>query len=400
MAGAEDNNPAQVLKIIYNIPDMVAATRSAYYTIHHSFAPAEVVLRKGVHLISIQSNRAIFMQVDEDVDLFNPKLYPITSLAQTQLAKFMIILPIGYFNDLVDQIDISDRKVVWMFHTTRCGSTTWVQIFNSLPNWTVFSELQTLPYTHLFGDKNYLTIHKFSKSPEFRHFVISYVKMHVHHVPAGGSLFWKSTPMDNYMIDMISEVFPDHQMLLAYRDILPSIGSFHTTFASMATVAATYKALSADPYNETSEFIRMMRMHGTNSYDHNFSVNLIHQVKPQMVVEWLTFKWAATLHAILENVQNGAQIRSIKYENFQLQQQKCIEKVFQFCNVNEEYVTTACECLHKDSQEGTWLSQKSRQARTANKWSRTEDVVRRCNMILNAFNLKDIDSHIDLDIEL
>lgn len=405
MSGIPSDTPAQVLKIVWRLPNLFTANPFAFFCIHERFIGADVILKKGVHLLGITKETAIFLQVDDDCDLFNPRINPIVSASQTANASRMIVLRIGDFNRIVDKVDISDRKVVWMFHTARCGSTTWVQIFHSLPGWTVFSEPQAMAYTCCFGnhiDHQNTSIQRFSKSQTFKNLVKSIIKIYLYHAPANSSVFWKTTSLGNHMADTIKTEFPDHKLLLAYRDILPSLKSYYCALQSIPRVNLAYKSFSENPLNETgaSYSYWLIRIYSTNGYDLEFIKELIQKVMPQGVEEWLALSWAAILSSVIQSVRNGAKIKAINYQELKANPRAAIAKVFRYVNVDEENVDMACKALDVDSQEGNTLSRRSRTNRNAKEWDRSEDTVKRCNMLLAAFQLQDFDSSISVNFDL
>lgn len=141
-----------------------------------NFDSSNIVLNDKVHLLSISSTSAIFTEVDRNI--LNARKHPFTCIAQTNPTTKLIILPIKVFYNLVDKIDITDRKVVWMFHTERCGSTAWVQAFNCLPAWITFAEPQAMLYSIKYGDHGHHSAESLSKTCEFRRMVIAYIKVH------------------------------------------------------------------------------------------------------------------------------------------------------------------------------------------------------------------------------
>lgn len=398
MRGSKDEFPAQVLRIIGKTPNMLSYNPHLYYTIHEKFAPASIILKPGVHLVAIDQEKATFIQVDEDCCLFNPRLYPITFFAQTDLAKNLIILPIGYLNDITEKIDISDRKVVWMFHTGRCGTTAWVQAFNSLPGWTVFSELQALRGICLFGGQKQTSVESFSKTPEFRRLALAMIKLYIRLVPSNGSLFWKTGHFAHWLVDIIAEEFPEHKMLLAYRDAFPSMKSYYNSFDGFTPIHYVQARLTKDPYCRSGP-VAWERHFVSGGCNSNTYASILEKTTPQPVIEWLLFNWAVTIHTITNRKHANAAIRSVKYEQLKGNRRETIAKVFNYVNVAEDNVGKACEALDTDSQQGLWLSKESRTQRSGH-WIRQEDVIRRCNVILDTFNLPDVDSTLNLNIQL
>ncbi|XP_067948939.1 uncharacterized protein [Watersipora subatra] len=387
-------NPAQVLRIVWKNPYAFAATPKTYFTVHERFAPVDIVLNKRIHLFSLTSKSATFMELD--CDLFNVKEHPLTVLTQTNHAIRLIILPIKPFNDLVDSINVGDRNVVWMFNTTRCGSTAWVQVFNSLPGWTVYSEPLPMMYSIPFGDHGYSSAESFSKSPIFTQFAVSIIKLYIRQAPKGGSVFWKATIYEEYLIETIANYFPHHKMLAAYRESFPSITSFFRTFNNDGYIHYLCEIfLNHDPYDDKFWF-DMSNINGwTNGYDHEFCKKVIIAVQPKTAVEWYCFLWAAKATLLKRAVEAGVNIQAIKYDSLLQNRRATLAKVFDYLGINSGLLDIASRALDYDSQAGIAnASWDTRQQGGGTEWSKDKNVVKRCEMILNAFGLPKLHSEL------
>lgn len=396
MNGKDDDMPAQVLRVVWRNPLAFWATPTTYFTMHERFDSASIVLSDRVHLLSITSKAATFTEVDRDI--LNAREHSFTCMAQTNHTKKLIILPSKVFYDLVDKIDVTDRNVVWMLHTTRCGSTAWVQAFNALPGWTTFAEPQAMLYSIMYGDHGHHDAESLSKTEEFKRLAVAYIKIHIRHAPKNGSVFWKGTTFDEHLADIIAANFPKHKMLVAYRDPAPALTSFYNSFNNVGPIKyVTEVLLNHDP-NDDDWWFRIPNTNGwTNGCDHKLCKKIITRVRPRTSLEWFTFLWAAKTSKIRALIQDGAKIKPIKYDSLLANRTEIVAKVFDYLGIATENIDLAYEALNSDSQAGigqvSWVSRKTG-GRTV--WKTNEEIVRRCNMILEEFALSDVDTQFDL----
>lgn len=394
--GREKIYTAQVLKNVYTLSNGVYINKNTLLLIHDHFAPAEYVLRKNVFLLGVEDDVAKFVELDPDIDLFNIRKYPIFYMIQTFCTKRMIILPLKDFYDLVDSIDTSDRNVVWLFHTLRCGSTVWSQVFAALPKWKVISEAQCMIYT-LLQCRNILNISEFAKTEEFEKIVVATIKMHMFLAPKGHSIFWKTIRFDEHMIPIIRKHFPSHKLLFAYRDCAPCSSSFYKSFGRdpslMNDVAHTCKELSRDNDDglHRNAIARSTWLFFTNGYNTEFCLKVFKKCKPYPNgFEFFVLSWVTKLALISEFQKEGINFHLLKYEDLQKDPVSVIQTLFTHLGVSSELIGLARKTMKQDSQAGTSFSQESKKSNRD--WLRTPDSDMRCNALLREFNLPSLDS--------
>lgn len=394
-SGDDDGKPVQVLYSWFTLPFRVYATPDAFVCSHETFTTTDILFKKNIHLLSLSKTEATFVELNEGIDAYNTRQYPILFLVQTQYARRVMKVPIDIFYKLANQLDVSDRHVVWMFHSVRCGSTAWAQVFNSLPGWSVISDSQSL-YVTVSYCLDTPDMSSFAHTVEYSRMAQAIIKMNLSKMPAGQHVLWKGTVHDDHLIPIIAKHFPEHRMLFAYRNVLPSGVSFYKAFASIPFMKNKDAHLSKNPF-DTSPYssVKTTRLFYTNGYDWDMCKRVIDEVRPQGTFEWYMFMWAAKVTATLEARLKGVVIQPIKYEHLQSQPKITITKVLDYLGIPTEYVDTALKALEDDSQENTFFSRK-RRARFAD-WIRTDESVRRCNQILQAFNLPSLDSDYIMD---
>ena len=151
------------------------------------------------------------------------------------------------------------------------------------------------------------------------------------------------------------------------------------------------KALQHDPEDDDWWFHIPNAGCFTNGFDHNFCKKVIRKVRPKTALEWYCFLWSAKVVVLNRFIDKGAKILPVKYDSLLENKRETVAKLFSYLNISAENVDVACEALNYDSQAGVaMVSWESRRKGDALNWSKDADVVRRCNMILEAFHLPDL----------
>ena len=392
--GRETKYRAQVLNVVYRSKYSPIANPKLYFLRHSHFTTVDTVLRDNVHLISIEDDVAKFVEVDASVNLLDCRHYPLFSVALSEHVRKYIIIPRVDFDRLVSGIEDDDREVVWMFHTMRCGSTLWSQMFNLLPDWHVISESITLCYT-VFHAREECDLQKFSKTKCYEDIVVGWVKMYLQRYPKGHKVFWKGFPIDHHIIPVLRKRFPNHRIVFAYRDALPSAKSYYTAFESIPLSVFGVKMLNMISSLPPRSVSRHLWLWYTNGYNMELCFKTIRSVMPGTgFVEWYVLLWAATVSMMKEFSDAGIPIINIKYEDLQADPKLQVSNLFRMLSIPQEYVDRALQAMDQDSQAGMFLSLENRKKNKS--WKRSDDSVERCNRILKAFNLPALDSSTNL----
>lgn len=345
-------------------------------------------------MISIEDDVAKFVEVDSESDLLNPRKYPLFSVGLSENIQKFIIIPRQDFDRIVAGVDESDREVVWMFHTMRCGSTLWSQIFYSLPEWDVISESITLCYS-VFHGRQECDLEQFSKTVCYENMVEAWIKMYIRRFPKGHKIFWKAFPMDHHIIPILNKHFPRHKILFSYRDALASGKSYYRAFESIPLSVIGVKVLNRISDSQPKGIFRHMWLWYTNGYKGKLCFQTICSVMPGTgFMEWYILLWAATITMMKEFSDCGISIKYLKYEDLVANPAIEIRKLFKQLGIHEDFLEQAQLAMAHDSQDGMFLSLENRKKNK--QWTRTDESMRKCNTILKAFNLPSLDKPIDL----
>lgn len=125
-------------------------------------------------------------------------------------------------------------------------------------------------------------------------------------------------------------------------------------------------------------------------------VPIIQRVKSRNLFEWFVLRWGIHCALVQQAINDGIVVLPIKYENFIADFEKVIRSMLQFLGLPNDLVRVSICSLKTGSQPNTRLSWEN-QKKNKRVWQRTNDSVARCNSILKAFNLPDLDSSFTME---
>ena len=116
------------------------ANQRDFLTTHVTFDDPDVVLQDHVTLYALTEQEAVFVEVPIGCDVSNSNVSPFYRIAQFRNARRVIVLPLHVFHKLAERIGPPQAKLIFITHTSRCGSTLLGQVFEETRKAIVFSE--------------------------------------------------------------------------------------------------------------------------------------------------------------------------------------------------------------------------------------------------------------------
>ena len=373
------------VKATYPIPTLAAPAN--FITTHAKFATQDILMKSNVVLYCITVDTAYFIQYDdENENLFDTRKHPIVHLSQLALANRLIRMSREDFVSFGKALGVNQVNTVLMFNGVRSGTTAYTQVFNALPGWIAISEIQ--PLYALFGSHGD-GILDFVKSAEFESLTEAVIKCNLKNMSASNEgVFIKLTVFDEHMAPILAKLFPRFKLINAYRNVRAAGKSFHRTFFPFNKEAVM--KLSRDPLS-TAGVAVMMRLMNTLGCMNEFVKQLLLEVRPQSSMEWYVLQWSIRLRLLSQaEINHGSKIYPLRYEDFMEDQVGTLAKLFDYLGIDQKNIDIALDSLKVDSQEATSFGWKARASHP--EWTRTEDSVARCNRILKAFNMPNLDA--------
>lgn len=320
-----------------------------------------------------------FIEIDRNTDIYNTSKYAFLEQSLTPVAKRLYRIPMRNFIEFGRKLE--DRNVVWLFHTTRCGSTAWTQVFNSLPDWGTLAEPPLLQRFFEINVNN-LYIPKFVKTQFYQDLVEAIIKVTLKNFPKSHrGIFWKTQTMDDQMVPVIRKIFPKHRLLLGTRDVAPSGKSFYHAFRPFFQIGIWI--LNSDPLSTASQGGQFLLL-ATNGELTPPIRQLLTETRPQGLLEWFVLFWALKVRMY----QRTPWIH-VRYEDLMTDPKQALSRVFSHLEIAENLLDVGMKALESDSQETSIFAKKKREHFSV--WVRTEESVARCNRILEAFDLPHFD---------
>lgn len=382
-------NEVRVMKVRATLPmyPHILPNLGDFICTHHDFIGINelMTLPVSLYFLSTDLQLAYLVRVKGDADVYNTKKYPFVHYGQKRDAVYAYVVPLARFYRYVDTLDVIDRRVVWIHHSFRCGSTIWAQIFHDLPGWTVISENLFHPHT-MIGELPVDEAFEFSKSGEFRQMALAGFKFNVSRAPADHNVVVKGAYHEGYLFDTVAPTFKNMTILHVYRNVLPSGKSMYNAFIHFDNIEMMFERAGNQFF--WSEYY-MRNIAGAYTMSWPDTVAAIRQTPPTDIFEWFVAVWCSLNSIALKNIHKY-DIKCIKFEHFQSDKKSSIDKVFRYLDIDQSLAASALQSVERDSQANTYISHKERAK--SKMWQRIEESVKRCNRILQTLGFPDIDS--------
>lgn len=350
----------------------------------------EQLMRRNISLycLSIHHDIACFVEFKGGDNPFNCRKYPLLFVAQKEFSLHVYIMPLPLFLQFTNRLDEQSRRVVWMFHSARCGSTVWSQVFNALPGWGVISESVYMSniIIHETGTGDVLSV---TSTKQFKALALSGLKFNLSRFPSGHSIFIKAGNHDTHLLEAVSEYLNDLTIMHCYRNALPSAESWYYTLSKLAEISPLLYLLERakqDGWHESRVLKEIVHIY-TQSWPE--SIDILQQVGPEGLFEWFLVIWCTFNCRIRAAKESGTKIACIKYEDMQHDNEGVIKKLFNHLEIDPTLFEVATEATRSDSQSNTFLS---RDKRIGNRcWVRTTESDKRSNTILAKMGFPNLD---------
>ncbi|KAF6033323.1 hypothetical protein EB796_008369 [Bugula neritina] len=342
--------------------------RHHFLSTHVRFVHPTYALQKHITLMTVTDTEAIFSISDKNENVFNVRKWPFLFLAQLPTAKYLLIMPISSMIKLGEELGDPKAKVIWIYHTGRCGSTALSQVFNSLPDVVSISEPNCLfTLDQHFKNKyysqkkqlwttseDYLTLYKNTVrlllKPTFKDANIFAIKSHAY--------------MSKIDIQLIHKLFPSFYEVFMYRGIKEQIPSMYKPLnggnlqAEISLCVATHPLLSAlfptirpsslvDVSCNDPEHLNWLFNRNNMAESIDFIITVIH--------------FAETCFHYKEAAAKGVPVVAVKYEHLQEDKVTFFKALFSHIGLEmtSEKMRLIDEALVEDSQKGSIIDQET-----------------------------------------
>ena len=379
------------VKVLFTSPTILMAHYFNFFGLPIGYQPVNDLFKKRVSLycMSHRTQCAYLVDFDDGLDQFDTTQHPLLHYSQRTLAKQLYVVPLEVFYRLSDGVDISSRRIVWMNHHGRCGSTVWSQIFNDLPEWGVVSETHYLINTMIF-DFRERDIHVLVSSPDFIRMAVAGFKYYVGTFPSNYSVFIKTNLHELWLLQCVPQALPNVKLLYMYRNVAATAQSWYSaisdTYHSTEMEEIFTRTKNISVYGD--EYLVRFCMQKFTSSDPT-ALELAEEVGMRDQYEWYVMTWSAINQRVQRLLGNGMNMKCIKYEDMTSDMRSVIHSVFKHLKIDDELVPIAVSATKRNSQAGHSYTKRDKKDTT---WRGDKIAVDRCNQILRHFGFGSLNS--------
>ncbi|KAF6033515.1 hypothetical protein EB796_008177 [Bugula neritina] len=338
--------------------------RHHFLSTHVRFVHPTYALQKNITLMTVTDTEAIFSISDENEDIYDVRKWIFVAASQSVTTKYLLIMPISSMVKLGEELGDPKTKVIWIYHTGRCGSTALCQVFNALPDVVSISEPNCVLSLDQTLKKKALDENKPSwlSSSEYLKIYQNTIRLLLKPYQKEASVFAvKSHGLTTELnLQLIPKLFPDFIGIFMYRNPREQITSLYRVLKGLHPHEEWNLSIIRHPVLSLilpNIQLSALTLAGCNDPKH---LQWLFRKENKILSDEFIFaviQFAETCFHYKEVVGEGAPIVAIKYELFQQNKCKFFEAIFHHSGLEltSEREALIDIALSEDSQKGTPL---------------------------------------------
>ena len=376
------SSSAQVFKILgrHKLDVIMGpANEENFLLIHSKFVHPQYVLKDNIILYSADDKQAVFVEMKDNVFLWQNKYGPFLRESQFFNAIRVIILPFHAMTRLAREIGPPKTKLIFIWNIARCGSVLTSRAFEESGRCIVLREPDALNSVAVYSETKSSDVVKqittnvvclLAKQLTVQNDVDAYV--------------FKATSSTLVASSIIHELFPQSKHVFLYRDVIRSSVLLEKLTHKLPLLKLFYLLSSVSGKTVGKLYVSAAGLAQPNMprCDHP--------------IEYGVHRWAYHVKKYDELKRKiGPNLGAILYEDFIRHPEFVIRRLFEFCELDVSLVPLALRALNSDSQENSCLSDKE-----LNKYSDitfSSSNLSKCRMIMQSYGFLDLEKEVILD---
>ena len=381
------NRRAHVLNIVwrFKIEPHSGAHVNDFLLRHSHFTSLEVILRNSVSLYAIDSEKATFIQTDEDIAVWKSQHGAFLTEAQYHHAKKIIIIYRDSYDAVVSVLNLKEEqpvKIVFIHNVPRSGGTLLLRTFECTNRCLTFCEPSIMDFLHL----HWLS----AESKESDWLVRAAIKMlckPVQDMPNVDAYVIKARTCDAFHLtrilgsDNVRHVF-------IYRSVLASARSQYKFRYCSPFIYVRQKLMEISPSlsdNVTLFLVGYKRISTDNYIWQHIKHPLLYGIR----------YWMMLVAGFVTLRKNGFDIAGVLYDDLMADKKESVEEIFHYCALSKIYVNSAMNAFLIDSQENSRWSRETMKYLQAPPF--TPSLITACNKISDILGICHVDENCRLE---
>ncbi|KAK3109024.1 hypothetical protein FSP39_021401 [Pinctada imbricata] len=309
-----------------------------FITTHKYFKHPNYVLKPTVSLYCITKEEAVFVELNEKVNLYrldsnnNVELF---YAKQFENAHSLITMPLACFHKIAQDLGKPKIPIICISSTGHCGATLLCRVLGQLPGMIVVNEPDAFTSLAFLNKSNV-----FGKG-EYEQLLPSAMRLLCKPDDRAGIFLVKTRPCCTCQMEDIYRYFPQMYQIFVYRNSLKTVSSSLNIFAKEPiTMVGKYfidnKILSTIfpcfRWTLYRYFCQVLARENDSTEAKAFSS-----------VGIFTLAWAANVSRCLDHVDSRVPLIPVLYEDMMKSPRKTCAVLFDILELRPEYIATAME---------------------------------------------------------
>lgn len=335
---------AHILDIVlFNEFDIADHCSTKNYILSHKRfeSPQYIFDNDHVSLITIDEENAIFgVAKQKGMHLWKFEHGSFIRDAQVLHCKQLILVPLNHFHRMAVELGDPKGQLIFLFHTSRCGSTLVSQMMQTTGKCISISEPESINamarWYKCKGD-----------SLEFRQLCQDVVRWTCRPYQNITPLAYmvKVMPLYNYILPVFGEIFPCSKCLFMYRDVIKVAQSFYRFSRALPSLVLLDTVTKLSPRFD-EEYLDWVSSLG-KKFIYKFSDDL------SLGVIFVTVN--CKLYS--EFRLNGLKVSALRYEDIVKDKHLAAKAILKFCGLPMSLEQDFLHGLEFDSQQNSDFSQ-------------------------------------------
>lgn len=287
----------------------------------------------SVYCLDDVRQRVIFAEMPPHVDL---SAVPLVFASQYDHVVRLLAVPYDEAIALANDIT-KPENIIFIFHSSRCGSTLLSRAFNEIPHVSSFSE------PDYFSQMEGLREPNGSRDSELATILRACTLLAcrpTQHKPDTTVYAFKPRGAVQVVGGLFRQAIPDSVNLLIYRNATDTLNSW---LGALPRLGA--KADDLFPAGEEDYSYKFWKQYGGTG---NFTM-----------YDWCILHWLISLDAHLSLDRNGMPFLAVRYEDLNVQRERVLGAILDYCQLSQEHIADMLRAFDHDAQAGTIIAREN-----------------------------------------
>ena len=316
------------------------ADPSNFITFHNSFKHPNCVLKPEVSLYCITKKEAVFIEVNEGVNVYQSGKGTNFYTSQYQNARRLITIPLGVFQKLAQDLGDPRMPVIMISNTGRCGASLLGRMFEEVPGTLLIEEPDSL------SNLAYLKKSSAFSDTEYSNILVSALRLLCKPDDRAGMICIKTRPCCCVHVRRIHSLLPNIRHIFLYRNSLRTVSSYIGSMSGESTTQCARFIIDNGLLSTIMPcFRRLLYHYFCYVLDNDPPVS---HPGSLCTVGIYTTLWAACVAHIVEATDKGIPIIVILHDEMMKNPQRSCTVLFDLLGIRSQYSNAAVRAFRID----------------------------------------------------